>query len=105
VKSNEDTKSVGLRPFKMVHPSSSTFPETLFFAAPSTSGLVTHFQRPDKTRIFGELRQIVENLKAGNMTTAGMTVIRPEQIAQTPDSFAYTPPSFTQPIKAEDKVT
>ncbi|KAJ7109501.1 uracil-DNA glycosylase-like protein [Mycena epipterygia] len=77
-----DAKSWGLRPYKMIHPSSSTFTETLFFAAPSTSGLVTHFQRPEKARIFGELRQIVENLKLGNLNTARMTVIRQEQIAQ-----------------------
>lgn len=59
-------------------------------------------QRPDKARIFGELRQIVENLKAGNMSTAEMTVIRPDQIAQTSDPFATSSPlSFAQPIKVE----
>ncbi|KAJ6597016.1 uracil-DNA glycosylase-like protein [Mycena vulgaris] len=58
---SSDTKSWGLRPYKMVHPSDvphsgshlvphpcrpdpSAFIETLFFAAPSTSGLVTQFQ-------------------------------------------------------------
>jgi len=78
------TKSWGLRPYKMVHPSDSTFAETLFFAAPSTSGLVTQFQRPDKARIFGELRQLVEDMKAGTLSTTGMMVIQPHQIAKTP---------------------
>ncbi|KAJ7741534.1 uracil-DNA glycosylase-like protein [Mycena maculata] len=103
---SDSTKSWGLRPYKMVHPSSSTFADTLFFAAPSTSGLVTHFQRPQKARIFGELRQMVEDLKAGRMTTVGMTVIRPEQIAQSPDPFpasSHTLLNLTQPTKVEEK--
>ncbi|KAJ7709780.1 uracil-DNA glycosylase-like protein, partial [Mycena rosella] len=77
-------KSWGLRPYKMVHSDPSAFPETLFFAAPSSSGLVTQFQRPEKARIFGELRDIVQNLKAGNLSTTDMIVIPPEQIAQIP---------------------
>ncbi|KAJ7509998.1 hypothetical protein B0H11DRAFT_1957130 [Mycena galericulata] len=90
------TKSWGLRPYKMVHSSSSTIAETLFFAAPSTSGLVTQFQRPEKARIFGELRQIVEKLKAG------MTLIRS---VETSDPFAASSHTLTgdaQPVKIEE---
>lgn len=81
-----DTKSWGLRPYKMVHPNPSAYPETLFFAAPSTSGLVTQFQRPEKARIFGELRQIVANLKAGTLSTTQMMMIPPHHSAQIPNS-------------------
>ncbi|KAJ6502433.1 uracil-DNA glycosylase-like protein [Mycena sanguinolenta] len=41
---SSDAKSWGLRPYKMLHQDPSKFSETLFFAAPSTSGLVTQFQ-------------------------------------------------------------
>ncbi|KAJ6623526.1 hypothetical protein B0H10DRAFT_799546 [Mycena sp. CBHHK59/15] len=76
----------------MVHPAFSTFPETLFFAAPSTSGLVTQFQRPEKARIFAEMRTVVENLKVGSLSTSGMTAISPPpQLAQDP---------FLEPIVA-----
>ncbi|KAJ7940512.1 uracil-DNA glycosylase-like protein [Mycena leptocephala] len=44
-------KSWGLRPYKMIHQSPSTFTETLFFAAPSTSGLVTQFQATESQDI------------------------------------------------------
>ncbi|KAJ7125479.1 DNA glycosylase [Mycena crocata] len=99
---NSNTKSWGLRPYKMVHPGSSTFPETLFFAAPSTSGLVTQFQRPDKARIFGEVREIVDNMKAGNgISTTEMTVIQPHQIADTSDPFASLL-SLPQSLKVEE---
>jgi len=97
-------KTWGLRPYKMVHPSSSTFAETLFFATPSTSGLVTHFQRPEKARIFGELKQLVENLKTGSVSTEGMRVIQPQHLAQTPelDLESHTLLRFSPPIKDEE---
>ncbi|KAF7363546.1 UDG domain-containing protein [Mycena sanguinolenta] len=79
---SSDAKSWGLRPYKMVHQVPSKFSETLFFAAPSTSGLVTQFQRPKKAEIFGEVRQLVQDLKAGTVCTKDMTVIQPHQIAQ-----------------------
>ncbi|KAJ6547691.1 uracil-DNA glycosylase-like protein [Mycena capillaripes] len=94
------TKSWGLRPYKMIHQNPSTYAETLFFAAPSTSGLVTQFQRPDKARIFGELRQLVENLKAGSISTTAMTVIQPHQIAQTPVPSGLL--SLSSPVKVEE---
>ncbi|KAF7294832.1 UDG domain-containing protein [Mycena indigotica] len=78
------TQSWGMRSFKLVHPNPSKFAETIFFAAPSTSGLVTHFKRPEKGRIFGEARKLVEDLKAGNISTANMTVVKPHQIAPPP---------------------
>nr|GAT53272.1 predicted protein [Mycena chlorophos] len=77
----------GLRPFKMVYPDpQSGFEETLFFASPSTSGLVTAFQRPEKARIFGEARRLVDDLKAGAGTVATdhLYVVRAHQIAQPP---------------------
>ncbi|KAJ6496986.1 uracil-DNA glycosylase-like protein [Mycena vitilis] len=86
-------KSWGLRPYKMVHRSPSAFAETLFFASPSTSGLVTQFKRPDKARIFGELRQIVENMKAGDasISAAVTVVIQPDQIAFSPELLSFAP--------------
>ncbi|KAJ7271902.1 uracil-DNA glycosylase-like protein [Mycena haematopus] len=79
---SSDAKSWGLRPYKMVHQNPSKFSETLFFAAVSTSGLVTQFQRPKKAEIFGKVRQLVQDLKAGTICTKDMTVIQPHQIAQ-----------------------
>ncbi|CAK5277660.1 unnamed protein product, partial [Mycena citricolor] len=63
-------KSWGLRPYKMVHDSGSVS-ETVFFAAPSTSGLVTQFQ----AKIFRELKHIVEDIKVGTFSSEGMIVI------------------------------
>ncbi|KAF7305046.1 UDG domain-containing protein [Mycena kentingensis (nom. inval.)] len=74
------TQSWGLRQYKIVHSNPSLFGETLFFAAPSTSGLVTHFKRPEKARIFGEARQLVADIKAGRISTAGMYTVKSSQI-------------------------
>ncbi|KAF7338195.1 UDG domain-containing protein [Mycena venus] len=96
-----NAKSWGLRPYKMVHQNPSKFSETLFFAAPSTSGLVTQFQRPKKAEIFGEVRELVAHLKAGNVSTAEMTVIQPHQIAQvSSDPLGL---SFSLPPKVEEE--
>ncbi|KAJ7063406.1 uracil-DNA glycosylase-like protein [Mycena amicta] len=78
------SQSWGIRSYKMVHATPSAFAETIFFAAPSTSGLVTHFQRPEKARIMGEARRLVDDLKAGRVSTVHMSVIQPHQIAQAP---------------------
>jgi len=86
----------------MVHQNPSKFGETLFYAAISTSGLVTQFQRPKKAEIFGKVRQLVQDLKAGNVCTADMTVIQPHQIAQAPDPFDSQLLSFSVVPKIEE---
>ncbi|KAJ7449934.1 uracil-DNA glycosylase-like protein [Mycena latifolia] len=104
VASSSATKSWGLRPYKMVHPNPSAFTETLFFAAPSTSGLVTQFQRPEKARIFSELRKIVENLKGGNLSTTQMTVIQSQHIAQIPEPSATWGMLLSFPEEGSSKI-
>ncbi|KAK7020511.1 UDG domain-containing protein [Favolaschia claudopus] len=95
-----DAESWGLRPYKMVHENPTRFNETLFFAAPSTSGLVIQYQRDSKAEIFGELRQLVQKFKDGTLQTTDMTVIQPHQIA--PAVTPHKMLGFPRPPKVEE---
>ncbi|KAG2152632.1 DNA glycosylase [Suillus bovinus] len=61
-------KNIGLQPFKLCYSTiadplsdtSSNINETLLFVVPSTSGLVTQYQLPDKVKLFAQLKSLVD---------------------------------------------
>ncbi|KAJ7581059.1 hypothetical protein C8J56DRAFT_958980 [Mycena floridula] len=69
---------VGLANSKMIHSVSDEDPncivnETLFFTVPSTSGLVSQYQLPDKVKLFETLKSILESLPSLN--TSSMRIV------------------------------
>lgn len=62
-----------LQPYKVVHPVGGTVRETLFFVSPSSSGLVTSHQLPQKTALFTILKQRVDEAKRGAIDTDSMS--------------------------------
>ncbi|KAG0699213.1 uracil-DNA glycosylase-like protein [Suillus ampliporus] len=64
--SQASAKNIGLQPFKLCYPAtagpdaSANTSETLLFVVPSTSGLVTQYQLPDKVKLFTQLKSLVD---------------------------------------------
>ncbi|KAF9052468.1 DNA glycosylase [Hymenopellis radicata] len=94
----------GILPFKIQHSvsegSSSSAPvsETLFFAMPSSSGLVVQYQLTAKIKIFRSLYECLEQVKSGSFDTGSFVTVDVPNVVEP----EVTPGPSVSPLEPVD---
>ncbi|KAF8920376.1 uracil-DNA glycosylase-like protein [Mucidula mucida] len=105
----------GLLPFKLRHSQESSsssryfvpVSETLFFAMPSSSGLVVQYQLTAKIKIFQSLCECLEQVKSGSFDTSSFVTVDvanlvKSEVAPDPPASPLQPVELS-PVKAEEE--
>ncbi|KAI6122062.1 DNA glycosylase [Pisolithus sp. B1] len=75
--SKQEKDSLGLQPYKLVHPAETGKPasETFLFVVPSTSGRVVRYQFSDKINYFSELCELVREPQSAIATQDMLSIV------------------------------
>ncbi|KAG6837471.1 hypothetical protein H0H93_009014 [Arthromyces matolae] len=71
---------IGLQGYKIVYPLNEPAMETLFYALPSPSARVVQPQKTEKIKLFGVLKEVLQELKEGKLDTRNLELVTLENI-------------------------